>query len=630
MSATLPKADATPVRSRLGDTLFQVACAASALSVPLLLGGLLLVLTVQAWPFFGRVGTEALRQVAWDPGRQVYGVWALVYGTLATSLIALALAVPLGVGSAAFLSEMARGRARHVGSFLVGLLAAVPSVVYGFWGLLFLTPLVRLGFAAFGIEGSSGSGIVAAGLVLAIMVLPYVAAVSFEVCRLVPDSQRQAALALGATQWQMIRTAVLPAAAPGIAAACVLGLGRALGETMAVTLLIGNNARELSFHVAALGDSLASVIVNQLNEAGDPLHRSALVGLGLVLFLVTVAVNLAGQVLIARVAAGVRGPGAGGRGPGTGVSEPIHLTGSSRAAEERSPSARGETPPHTSYRIPHSLYPRVINRVMMAVLTTCLVLTLGPLFLILGYITVKGTAALDVNFFTRLPAPPGEPGGVAHALGGSALLVGLATLYALPVGILAAVYLAEFRAGRWGPVIRTAGELLAGVPSIVIGIFGYALLVGPTRTFSAWAGAFALGVMMVPVVMRTAEESLRLVPSALRDGSLALGATAWQTVAHVTVPSALPGIVTGAFLAVARIAGETAPLLLTAYGSNFWPRSPSDRTPFLPKYVFDYARSGYDDWERQAWGCALVLVAVVMVLNAGIRLVTGRRQVVGG
>jgi phosphate transport system permease protein len=590
-----------------GDTTFRVVCQGAAMLVVALAAALVVVLAVQAWPFWTTHAGSAFGHVAWDPGKKVFGVWALIYGTLATSLIALLIAVPLGVGSAAYLSEIAPANVRRVGSFLIELLAAIPSVVYGFWGLLFLTPLVRKFFALVGYPFTSGSGILAAGLILAVMIVPYITAISFDVCRAVPRSQREGALALGATRWQMIRSAVLPFARPGIVAACFLALGRALGETMAVTMLIGNNAREIQARLSALGDSIASVIANQLNEATDPMHRSALVGLGLLLFGVTAVVNLLARILITRRA-----------------TKPPPAVPEDDSAPPVGPRDLPALPPISVDRRPHLRADRIMTRVLGA----CLVVTVGPLFLILGYIVFRGVEALNWDFFTNLPAPPGEAGGgMAHAFGGSSLLVMLASLYAVPVGILAAVFLAEYRATRLSNAVRFIGELLGGVPSIVIGIFAYAVLVRTLGGFSAWAGAFALGVMMIPIVMRSAEESLKLVPQALRNASYALGATHWQTVLKVTVPAALPAIITGVFLAIGRIAGETAPLLLTAYGSNFWPRGPGDRTPFLPKYIYDYSRSGYDDWERQAWAAALVLVAVVMILNVGIRFLTGTRVV---
>jgi phosphate transport system permease protein len=265
---------------------------------------------------------------------------------------------------------------------------------------------------------------------------------------------------------------------------------------------------------------------------------------------------------------------------------------------------------------------------MTGVLGFCLIMTIGPLFLILTYLAVRGIGSLSWDFFTKLPVPVGESGGgMANAIVGSVMLIGLATAFAVPVGLLAAIYLAEYRSDRLGPTVRFIGELLAGVPSIVIGIFAYSLIVVPMGHFSGYAGSFALGFMMIPIVMRASEESIKMVPTSLRYASYALGASHWQTVLRVTVPAALPAIITGVFLAVARIAGETAPLLLTASGNQYWPTSPNDFTPSLPVYIFNYAISPYDNWHRQAWAAALVLMIGVMLLNFGVRFLTGRRVV---
>jgi phosphate transport system permease protein len=605
--STLPQPTSPRVTA---DGLFRLLCRSAAVLVLVLAAGLVTVLLVESWPFLRAAGPGFLVDTVWDrQGR--FGALPFVFGTLATSFLAMLIAVPLGVGCAAYLAEIAPGWLRRAGSFLIELLAAIPSVVYGFWGLCFLAPAVQAFFDAVGGPNTGGTGILAASLILAIMVVPYIAAVGYDACRAVPQSQREGALALGATRWQTIRTVVLPYARPGVVAACFLALGRALGETMAVTMLIGNDAVlphgwDWFRFPFRLGHSIASVIANELNEADSDLYRSALVALGLVLFLVTVLVNSLARLLIRR------------------VGRPVRRTG----------DTRHETRERPVWLVSRPRWARLIDRVMSVTLAGCLGLVLGLLFLILGYIVFRGLGSLNWDFFTKLPAPPrptGESGvsggGMAHALGGSALLVSLATLFAVPVGILAAVYLAEYRGGALGGSVRFVGELLGGVPSIVLGIYAYALLVGPTRTFSAWAGAFALAVMMIPIVLRSAEEAMKLVPQGLRDASYALGAGQWQTVLRVRLPAALSAVITGVFLAVGRIAGETAPLLLTAYGSNFWPRWPGDRTPFLPKYIFDYSRSGYPDWERQAWAAALVLLAVVMVLNVGIRLLTGRRVV---
>jgi phosphate transport system permease protein len=265
---------------------------------------------------------------------------------------------------------------------------------------------------------------------------------------------------------------------------------------------------------------------------------------------------------------------------------------------------------------------------MTVILGLCLAVTVGCLFLILGYLVVRGFSALDLDFFTQLPKPVGQAGGgVANAIAGSGLLVGLATLLAVPVGLLAAIYLAEYRSGGLGSTVRFVGELLGGVPSIVIGLFVYAVVVKPMGHFSGWAGSLALAVMMLPVVMRASEEALKVVPRSLREASYALGASQWQTIIRVVVPAALPAVITAVFLAIARVAGETAPLLLTAGWNSFWPQSPNDFTPSLPYYIFNYAISPYDDWHRQAWAAALVLLVVVMMLNFGVRMLAGKRVV---
>lgn len=218
---------------------------------------------------------------------------------------------------------------------------------------------------------------------------------------------------------------------------------------------------------------------------------------------------------------------------------------------------------------------------------------------------------------------------MANAFYGSGLMIGIATAFSVPIGLLTAVYLAEYRTGRLGSAVRFVAEMLGSVPSIVIGIFGYYAVVKPiTNHFSGLAGGFVLGVMMLPIVIRTSEEALKLVPMSLRHASYALGATQWQTIVRVSIPAALPGIITAVFLSIARVAGETAPLLLTASSNAYWPRSLNDYTPSLPVFIFNYAVSPYEDWHRQAWAAAFVLVSAIMILNIGVRLLAGKRIMV--
>jgi phosphate transport system permease protein len=598
---------------RLGDLLFRSISQAAAILVIVLAGLLVVVLTWQSWLAIRTIGVQFFTHSTWDPepNHRLFGCLAFVYGTVATSLIAMVLAVPLGIATAAFLSEIAPRWLRRPASFLVEMLAAIPSVVYGFWGLYVLSPYLQKAIAWLGGPNTGGSGLLPAGLVLAIMIVPYVAAVGFDVCQAVPRSQRAGALALGATRWQMIWRVVLPYARPGIVGGCFLALGRALGETMAVTMLIGNQA-EIVLSPFAMGDSIASAIANQFTEASYDLYLSALTELGLVLLLVNVGVNTLARVLIWRV----------GR-----VGEARSAEREAQSAKTNSVAPSAPRPPRSALRAPPSAA-HWMNHLMTGVLGLALLLTVGSLFVILGYLLYHGIGALSWDFFVQLPAAVGEEGGgMANALYGSTMLVGLATVFAVPIGVLAAIYLAEYRSDRLGQSVRFIGELLGGVPSIVIGIFGYALIVRPLGHFSGWAGAFALGVMMIPVVMRGSEEALKIVPQSIRDASYALGATQYQSVLRVIVPAALPAIITAVFLAIARIGGETAPLLLTAFSNQFWPTSPNDSTPSLPVYVFTYAISPYHDWHRQAWAAALVLLAAVMLLNIGIRLLTGKRVV---
>jgi phosphate transport system permease protein len=612
--------------SPLGDRLFRGLCQGAAALVVALFVVLVGVLVWEAWPAMKATGFRFLTDSTWDPepSHRKFGALAFVWGTVATSAVAMLIAVPLGIGTAAYLSEVAPRRVRQVGSFLVEMLATVPSVVYGFWGLAVLAPAVQSAVTFFGGPNTGGLGILPAGLVLAIMVVPYVTAVSFDVCRSVPSAQREGAYALGASRWQVIWHNVLPYARPGIVGGCFLALGRALGETMAVTMLIGNRP-DIKLSPFSMGNSIASVIANEFTEATYDLYLSALVELGLVLLLVSVVVNSLARVMLWRI----------GR---VGAFRPLgeRLRGvfgkkKSKADPER--NGRPADPPATGPGEAARNFRRamLVDRVMGWVLALCLAVTVGFLLLVLGYVVYRGVGGINAAFFVNMPAPVGKPGGgMANAIFGSITLVGLATLFAVPVGLLAAIYLSEYKSGRLGAVVRFVGELLSGVPSIVVGIFAYTVVVRPMGHFSGWAGAFALGLMMLPIVMRASEEALKLVPGSLRQASFALGANNWQTVMRVTLPAALPAVITAVFLSVARIAGETAPLLLTASSNQFWPSSPNDFTPSLPVYIFNYAVSPYEDWHRQAWAAALVLVVAVMTLNFGVRLLAGKRVVLAG
>ena len=258
-------------------------------------------------------------------------------------------------------------------------------------------------------------------------------------------------------------------------------------------------------------------------------------------------------------------------------------------------------------------------------------LAMVPLVLILGYLVVKGAGAISVDFFTQLPRPVGEAGGgMSNAIVGTLILVGIASVIGLPIGIGAGLYLAEYRASRLATVVRFLADVLNGLPSIVLGIFAWQMLVRPFGRFSAIAGGVALGAMMIPFVTRTTEEMVRTVPASLREAALALGYPRWRVSLTIVLRTALAGIVTGALVAVARIAGETAPLLFTALGNNFWSTNLREPIAALPLQIFTYANTPYDEWRALAFAGALVLISIILVISVVARLVTGKRHVGGG
>src|SRR5882757_3546430 len=245
---------------------------------------------------------------------------------------------------------------------------------------------------------------------------------------------------------------------------------------------------------------------------------------------------------------------------------------------------------------------KFVSGFMLTLTGVCALVAVSVLFLILGYLVYHGGTSISWNFFTKLPVPVGETGGgMANAIVGSAKLLFLASLIGVPIGFLGGVYLAEFSGGAVAFVVRYAADLLNGVPSIVIGIFAYALVVLPFKHYSTLAGSFALALMMIPITLRSTEEFLRSVPNALREAAMALGASKWKTIASVIVPAAYRGILTAVLLAFARVAGETAPLLFTAFGNRFWSPGWTQPTASLPVMIFTYAIAPYDDWHRQAW-----------------------------
>jgi phosphate transport system permease protein len=260
--------------------------------------------------------------------------------------------------------------------------------------------------------------------------------------------------------------------------------------------------------------------------------------------------------------------------------------------------------------------------------SACVLLAVAPLFMIFFYTLFQGIGALNLDFFTQMPKPVGESGGgMANALVGTGILIGLGGLFGLPVGVLSGIYLAEYGNNAFGSAVRFLTDVLSGIPSIVVGVVAYVLVVLPMSHFSALAGGVALGILMIPTVTRTTEEMIRLVPGSFREAGLALGIPQWKTTLRIILPTALKGITTGILLSLARAAGETAPLLFTALGNRFWSTAIDQPIASLTVFIFDYAKAPFDDWNRQAWAAAFVLIALIFFLNLVFRIVTRSRYV---
>ena len=274
----------------------------------------------------------------------------------------------------------------------------------------------------------------------------------------------------------------------------------------------------------------------------------------------------------------------------------------------------------------------VTNHVVTGVAIVSTILVLVPLVAIFGYLLYKGASSLNLAFFTQVPVPVGEPGGgMANAIAGSGVILALASLLGIPVGIGAGVYLAEYARGTWlGAAVRFTADVLNGVPSIVMGLAAYALIVAKQQHFSGLAGSVALAIMMIPTVTRTTEEMLSTVPKSVREAALGLGIPKWRTVISVSLRTASPGIITGCMLAFARVAGETAPLLFTAFGNQFWSFDLNQPIAALPLQIYVYALSPYDEWHRLAWAGALVLIVMIMASVTLVRIFANRGVLKGG
>lgn len=566
---------------------------------------------------------EFLFGATWNPTGAIpaYGTLPLWVGTILVTIGAMVIAAPLGIACAIVIAELASPRVKAVIKPAVELLAGIPSVVYGFFGLIVLTDFIRVNFSI-----PSGETWLAGSILLGIMALPTIISVSEDAISAVPKEYREGSLGLGTTRWQTISQVVVPSALSGITAALILGVGRAVGETMAVLMVTGNAPiiPDPIYNILSPIRTLTGTLGIEMGETAiGSAHYHALFGVALLLLFITLAVNLSATMFFGHIHRKQTGTG---KGPGRlslvleahrrtirwGVAAAAFLL----VALIVSPLvAVVFALIGVAWRyIPSRIEPHHQQTVAFVLLYGAIAVVLAALAVILGYIVVNGLPAISWEFLTTAPRALGREGGILPAIVGTLCLVAGAIAIALPIGVGAAIYLIEYtRENVLTRIIRTGVDLLNGTPSIVFGLFGFSFLVLYLNFgVSLIAGQVTLALMVLPTVIRTTEEALRSVPDSLRQGSLALGATQWQTISRVVLPPAMPGIITGAILSIGRAAGETAPIMFTAvvFSSRFLPSSLSDPVMALPYHLYILA-TNVPGADTNQYGTALVLIALV-------------------
>ena len=582
--------------------MLRALTAAAALAALVLIGAIAWKIVAGAWPAIDEFGLGFLVSRDWNPVTGEFGALQFVVGTIVTSFGAVLLAGPISIAIGLFLSELAPPAVRTPIGTLIEMLAAIPSVVIGLWGIFVFGPWVAthlepalndvLGWMPLFSGSPSQSGMLPAILVLTIMIIPITSSLCRELFVGVPRDLEEGAVALGATRWEMVRGVVLPYARGGVVAAVILGLGRALGEAIAVTQVIGGSDRD------------AQVALRAGRHAREPPREP-----------------VSGRC--------ERHPGRLALLPRAHPARD-HARDEPRRAADRPPvraPANGRRLMVDLRARGHSRRRLLVNRVAEAGAMLAALLAVGLLAIVVGSVLMKGLGALNWSFFTEGPVLFGQTGGgIAPAIVGTLILIGLATAMAVPVGVLIAIYVAEFAPPRVAGVVRLWLDVLNGFPSIVIGIFVFALLV-VGHGQSGYAGAFALAIIMLPLVSRSTMEVLALVPTELREASYALGVSRWRTIVSVVVPTAFGGILTGTTLAVARAAGETAPLLFTTsiVGAAV-STDPHEALASIPVTIFTYSESPDPALHEQAWAAAFVLIAFVLVTSLTARILFDRSR----
>jgi phosphate transport system permease protein len=587
---------------------------------------ILFFLLRDGYQIFEQVGIiNFLLGISWTPAGVVpsYGILPLILGTLFVTIGAMVFAVPLSIGCAIYISELASPRIKSVLKPATELLAGIPSVVYGFFGLIVLTTFIRTTF-----EIPSGLTWLAGSILLGIMALPTIISVSEDAISSVPVEYREGSLAVGATRWQTISRVIVPAALSGIAAAIILGIGRAIGETMAVLMVTGNTPIIPSpiWNVLSPVQTLTGTLGMEMGDViiGSD-HYHALFGVAVVLLLITLVINLSAVSILSYLREGRTGR----------PSRKLLITPAMKNklfSWIRILASAGflillliaglwwvAVPVVLCAIVWYYGRSRIsqkhIEKIAFALVIAAAVIVIVILAIILENIIVNGLPAISWEFLTQPPTNLGRGGGILPAIVGTLYLVIGAILIALPLGVGASIYLVEYTGEGWiTRLIRTGVDLLNGTPSIVFGLFAFAFLVLYLNLgVCLLAGQITLALMVLPTIIRTTEESLKNIPQALREGSLALGATQWQTIRNVVLPPAIPGIVTGSILSIGRAAGETAPIMFTAvvFSRRFLPTSELQPVMALPYHLFILSTT-VPNSSTNRYGTALVLLLMVI------------------
>ena len=587
---------------------------------------ILIFLLKDGLPAFEEIGVvDFLFGSTWNPAGAVpsYGAFPLITGTILVTIGAMVIATPLGIGSAVYISELASPRVKGVVKPAVELLAGIPSVVYGFFGLIILTDWLRVTF-----DVPSGESWLAGSILLGIMALPTIISVSEDAISAVPREYKEGSFGLGATHWQTISRVIVPSALSGITAALILGMGRAIGETMAVMMVTGNAAiiPDPITDILSPVRTLTGTLGIEMGEVAiGSTHYHALFALAVILLAITLIVNLSAMFILSRINAGRSGSAVKTRIfpfkipdlyrnelriMGLVISLAILVCITDIITATIIALIAG-----AAIFVKRNLSVQTAQKVAFSLIWASIGIVLAVLAIILSDIIIQGLPAITPEFLTESPSRLGREGGIFPAIVGTLCLVFGSIAFALPMGIGAAIYLTEYtRECRLTKFIRAGVDLLNGTPSIVFGLFGFAFLVLYLNVgVSLLAGQITLGLMILPTIIRTTEEALKSVPQSLREGSLALGATQWQTIRKVVLPPAMPGIITGAILSIGRVAGETAPILFTAvvFSRRYLPDSVFEPVMALPYHLFVLS-TNVPGAETNQYGTALVLIALVV------------------